>query len=50
VNPGDPIKDYLAAIGRRGGSVKSAAKARAAKKNGEKGGRPRKTVDHEKSK
>jgi hypothetical protein len=49
VNPGDPIKDYLAAIGRRGGSVKSAAKARAAKKNGEKGGRPRKIKDEKSS-
>jgi hypothetical protein len=46
----DPIKDYLATIGRRGGSVKSAAKARAAKKNGKRGGRPRRTADHDKSK
>jgi hypothetical protein len=38
----DPIKDYLAAIGRRGGAKKSAAKSEAAKANGKKGGRPKK--------
>jgi len=33
---------WMAEIGRRGGAVKSAAKARSSKKNGRKGGRPRK--------
>jgi hypothetical protein len=43
----DQIKDYLAAIGRRGGVKTSAAKSEAAKANGKKGGRPKKTkVDH----
>jgi hypothetical protein len=31
------------ALGRRGGQVKSAAKARASRKNGKLGGRPRKS-------
>lgn len=39
----DPIKDYLAAIGRRGGARKSIAKSEAAKANGKKGGRPKKS-------
>ena len=34
---------WLTAIGSRGGSVKSKAKAAAARRNGRKGGRPRKT-------
>jgi hypothetical protein len=34
-------KKWMAEIGRRGGSVKSAAKKRAARANGLKGGRPR---------
>jgi uncharacterized protein DUF2442 len=34
-------KKWMAEIGRRGGSVKSAAKKRAARVNGLKGGRPR---------
>lgn len=34
-------KQWMAAIGRRGGSVKSAAKKKAARVNGLKGGRPR---------
>lgn len=34
-------KSWMAAIGRSGGSVKSAAKKRAARTNGLKGGRPR---------
>lgn len=33
---------WMAEIGRRGGSVRSDAKARAAQENGRKGGRPRK--------
>jgi hypothetical protein len=33
---------WLAAIGRKGGSATSEAKAQAARKNGRKGGRPRK--------
>jgi hypothetical protein len=35
-------RKWLADIGRRGGSVKSKAKSAAARKNGRKGGRPRK--------
>ena len=35
-------RKWLAAIGRKGGSVTSKAKAAAARKNGRKGGRPRK--------
>jgi hypothetical protein len=33
---------WMAELGRRGGSAKSPAKARAARRNGRKGGRPRK--------
>ena len=41
--PEDPAKDQSAvALGRKGGKVKSAAKAAAARANGKKGGRPRK--------
>lgn len=36
------VKAYLAAIGRRGGKVKSAAKAEAVRANGKLGGRPKK--------
>jgi len=35
---------WMAEMGRRGGSSKSPAKARAARRNGRKGGRPRKAV------
>ncbi len=35
---------WMAEVGRRGGSVQSAAKTRAARKNGRKGGRPRKAA------
>ena len=37
------VKKYLAEIGRKGGSVTSEAKAEAARRNGAKGGRPRKS-------
>ena len=40
----DPIKDYLAAIGRRGGQATSEAKRFAADANGRKGGRPPKNM------
>lgn len=36
------IRKFLAEIGSKGGKAKSEAKAAAAKKNGAKGGRPRK--------
>jgi hypothetical protein len=36
------IRRYLAEIGRKGGSVKSNAKAASSRENGKKGGRPRK--------
>jgi hypothetical protein len=38
----DAVKKYLAEIGRKGGSVTSKAKAAAARKNGKRGGRPKK--------
>jgi hypothetical protein len=38
----DSIRQYLAAIGSKGGQVKSPAKAAASQANGRKGGRPRK--------
>jgi len=38
----DAVKKYLAEIGKNGGSVTSKAKAEAARKNGKRGGRPRK--------
>jgi hypothetical protein len=37
------ITSYLRSIGRKGGKSTSAAKAEAARVNGAKGGRPRKT-------
>ena len=40
VKPG--IRRYLAKIGRKGGLVKSESKAQAVRKNGMKGGRPKK--------
>lgn len=42
------VTAYLAAIGRLGGQTKSAAKAKAARANGKKGGRPRKGAKHAK--
>jgi len=36
------VRRYLSKIGAKGGQAKSAAKAAAARKNGAKGGRPRK--------
>jgi hypothetical protein len=36
-------KKWMAQIGRRGGSARSAAKKAAARANGAKGGRPRRT-------
>ena len=39
------IAQYLAGIGRKGGSVTSAEKARAARQNGKLGGRPRKDAN-----
>lgn len=38
----DPVKDYLAAIGRRGGAANTAAQNAARAANGRKGGRPTK--------
>jgi len=37
----DPVKDYLAAIGRRGGTANTAAQNAARVRNGKKGGRPK---------
>ena len=37
------VRDYLAAIGRKGGKAKSAAKRQAVRANGRRGGRPRHT-------
>jgi hypothetical protein len=39
----ESVKRYLASIGTKGGKAKSEAKAAAAKANGAKGGRPRKS-------
>lgn len=36
------IREYLASLGKKGGSSTSKAKAKAARENGKKGGRPRK--------
>lgn len=36
------VSEYLAAIGAKGGKVKSKAKAAAVRENGKKGGRPKK--------
>jgi len=36
---------WMSEIGRRGGTVRSGAKTRAARKNGRKGGRPRKAIN-----
>ena len=36
------VREYMAAIGTRGGAVSTDAKAAAARANGAKGGRPRK--------
>jgi hypothetical protein len=36
------IREYLAALGKKGGEKTSAAKVKAARANGRKGGRPRK--------
>jgi general stress protein YciG len=36
------VKKFLSEIGKKGGSVTSKAKAEAARKNGKKGGRPKK--------
>jgi len=36
------IKEYLASIGAKGGSVSSEAKKKASSENGKRGGRPRK--------
>jgi len=44
------VKKYLAEIGRKGGSVTSEAKAEAARRNGAKGGRPRKSKTEKKRK
>lgn len=37
------VTKYMAAIGAKGGSVTSAAKTQAARNNGKKGGRPKKS-------
>jgi hypothetical protein len=38
------IQQYLAALGKKGGQSTSAAKAEAARLNGAKGGRPKKSL------
>ena len=37
----DPVKAYLASIGRRGGKAAGGDKAAAARENGKRGGRPK---------
>ena len=46
-NKSEIIRQYLAEIGRKGGSVKSDAKAASSRENGKKGGRPRKSKKHD---
>ena len=41
------IQQAAAAMGKKGGAAKTEAKKAAARANGKKGGRPRKTKDHE---
>jgi hypothetical protein len=41
MKPNSEITKYLASIGRKGGKVRSEAKARAARKNAKKGGWPK---------
>lgn len=41
----DETRKAAASLGRKGGSVKSEAKAKASAENGKKGGRPRKVVE-----
>ena len=41
VCPNIKITEYLSQIGKKGGSVKSAKKAKSSKENGKKGGRPK---------
>ncbi len=43
--PLDPALTALAAMGRKGGQAKSERKAAASRKNGKRGGRPRKSPD-----
>ena len=38
-------KSWMAELGRRGGQTKSTAKAKASRKNGQRGGRPRKEIN-----
>ena len=41
MNMSKEIKEYLKTIGRKGGKVRSERKARASRKNGKLGGRPK---------
>ena len=41
VKPKKCCLEYLASLGRKGGSVKSERKAHASRENGKKGGRPK---------
>jgi general stress protein YciG len=38
----DPVRDYLATIGRKGGEATTPAKQAASRANGKRGGRPKK--------
>ena len=41
MNKDEIIKEFLSNAGKKGGSAKSERKAQAARKNGQKGGRPK---------
>ena len=41
MNKEEIIREFLSNAGKKGGSVKSEAKARASRENGKKGGRPK---------
>ena len=41
MNKEEIIREFLSNAGRKGGKVKSEAKARASRENGKKGGRPK---------
>ena len=47
MNKEEIIREFLSNAGKKGGSVKSEAKARASRENGKKGGRPKQQTKNE---